>query len=222
MVIMKKLLYFLILLISFNLIETSLKFNIPSYKDKCYQQEIYLEGALLIRYDLTGYEPFFKGPEEKELFNNIRISIKDETGKIIYETSLKGRKDKFVVHIRESKIYYVCTRYYKPRGGKELPASILFGLKIRNDYEYTDIDNTLHKSDVNNFWRKIREIKKDMLPSIESAKQELQEEDNTAKSIISCTNTYYKLCIIQLVIILVLSIYIVVTYQDFFKKKSLI
>ena len=80
----------------------------------------------------------------------------------------------------------------------------------------------MHKSDVNNFWRKIREIKKDMLPSIESAKQELQEEDNTAKSIISCTNTYYKLCIIQLVIILVLSIYIVVTYQDFFKKKSLI
>ena len=61
-----------------------------------------------------------------------------------------------------------------------------------------------------------------MFPSIESAKQELQEEDKTAKSIISSVNTYYKLCCVQLAIILIITIYTVVSYQDFFKRKSLI
>ena len=219
----KKIIYiFLSLLLSFHFIESSLKFNIPSHKDKCFQQDVYLEGAVLIRYDLTGYEPFFKGPEQNQLFNSIKVFIKDEKGKNIYETNLKGRKDKFVVHITESQTYYICARYFKPRGGKELPPSVLFGLKIRNDYQYTDIDSTLHKNDVDNFWQKIRAIRKDMFPSIESAKQELQEEDKTAKSIISSVNTYYKLCCVQLAIILIITIYTVVSYQDFFKRKSLI
>ena len=211
-----------LLLISFCFIKSSLKFNVPSYRDKCFQHDQYLPGALLLRYDLTGYEQYFKGPEEKELFNNIKIFIKNQKGQNVFETSLKGRKDKFVAFLREADNYLVCVRYFKPRRGKELPGNVLMGLKIRSDYDYTDIDNSLHREDVNNFWRKIRAIKKDMSPSIESAKQELQEEDKTAKSMISSINTYYKLCCVQLVIILVLTIYIVITYQDFFKKKSLI
>jgi hypothetical protein len=59
------------------------------------------------------------------------------------------------------------------------------GLKIRNDYQYTELENSLHKEDVNNFWKKIRNLKKDIRPSIEAAKVELKEEDKTAKSIIS-------------------------------------
>ena len=96
------------------------------------------------------------------------------------------------------------------------------GLKIRNDYLYTGIDNSLQKEDINNFWKKIRNIQKDIRPSIEAAKKELNEEDKTAKSLISSINTYYKLCCIQLVIIIVSTIYTVITYQDFFKKKSII
>ncbi len=61
-----------------------------------------------------------------------------------------------------------------------------------------------------------------MVPSIEAAKKEIKEEDNTAKSIISSINTYYKLCCIQLVIIIVITIHTVVSYQDFFKRKSII
>ena len=98
----------------------------------------------------------------------------------------------------------------------------MMGLKIRNDYVYTDMDKTLQKEDINNFWKKIRNIKKDIRPSIEASKNELNEEDKTAKSLISSINTYYKLCCIQLVIIIVATIYTVVSYQDFFKKKSII
>ncbi len=211
-----------LLLASFTFIQSSLKFNIPSYRDKCFQQDIYLEGTVLIRYDLTGFEDYFKGKEQQELFNNIKIFIKNEKGQNVYETSLKSRKDKFAVLLKDAQTYQICTRYFKPRRGKELPGFVMMGLKIRNDYHYTSVDNSLHKEDVNNFWKKIRDIRKDMVPSIEAAKKEIKEEDNTAKSIISSINTYYKLCCIQLVIIIVITIHTVVSYQDFFKRKSII
>ena len=183
-----------LIIISFNLIKSSLKFNIPSYRDKCFQTEIYIEGTLLIRYDLTGFENYFKGKEEQELFNNIKIFIKDGKGKNVYETSLKSRKDKFVIFLKDPQVYLICTRYFKPPRGRELPGFVVMGLKIRNDYLYTGIDNSLQKEDINNFWKKIRNIQKDIRPSIEAAKKELNEEDKTAKSLISSINTYYKLC----------------------------
>jgi hypothetical protein len=214
--------YFLVILTIFKNINSSLKFNIPSYRDKCFQTEIYTEGTLLIRYDLIGFEEFFKDKEQEELFKNIKIFIKNEKGKNVYETSLKNRKDKFAVLLKEAQVYQICTRYFKPRRARELPGFVMMGLKIRNDYQYTELENSLHKEDVNNFWKKIRNLKKDIRPSIEAAKVELKEEDKTAKSIISSINIYYKLCIIQLVIIILVSVYTVVTYQDFLKKKSII
>ena len=214
--------YFFVILTIFKNINSSLKFNIPSYRDKCFQTEIYTEGTLLIRYDLIGFEEFFKDKEQEELFKNIKIFIKNEKGKNVYETSLKNRKDKFAVLLKEAQVYQICTRYFKPRRARELPGFVMMGLKIRNDYQYTELENSLHKEDVNNFWKKIRNLKKDIRPSIEAAKVELKEEDKTAKSIISSINIYYKLCIIQLVIIILVSVYTVVTYQDFLKKKSII
>ena len=218
----KNLFYLFIILTIIDHINSSLKFNIPSYRDKCFQTETYIEGALLIRYDLTGFEDFFKGKEQEQLFNNIKIFIKNEKGQNVYETSLKNRKDKFVVLLKEPQVYQICTRYFKQRRDRELPNFVMMGLKIRNDYQYTELENSLHKEDVYNFWKKIGNLKKDMRPSIEAAKLELKEEDKTAKSMISSINIYYKLCIIQLVIIILVSIFTVVTYQDFLKKKSII
>ena len=103
-----------LIIISFNLINSSLKFNIPSYRDKCFQTEIYLEGTLLIRYDLIGFENYFKGQEQQELFNNIKIFIKNDKGQNVYETSLKSRKDKFAIFLKDPQVYYICTKYFKP------------------------------------------------------------------------------------------------------------
>ena len=215
-------LFMLIFLLSFDLIESSLKFNIPSFRDKCFNKELFIETNLLIRYDLTGFEKDFNSNEQIELFKNIKIFVKNEKGINIYETELKNRKGKLPVHITEYGNYLICTRYYKPRRGKDLPNSVVMGLKLGTDFQYTNIEQSLHKEDINNFWRKIRDIKKDIRPSIESSKQELKEEDKTAKSIISSVNTYYKLCCIQLVIIIVVTIYTIFMYQDFFKQKSII
>ena len=215
--------HILLIITSLNLINSSLKFNIPSYRDKCFQQEIYIEGSLLIRYDLTGFEPYFKTKEEQqELFNSIKIFIKDEKDNNVYETSLKSRKDKFVVLLKEPQTYQICTHYYKPYRGKELPGFVLMGIKIRNDYLSTEIEQSLSKKDVNHFRKKIKNLKKHMVPSIESAKREIQEEDNTAKSMIKSINIYHTLCYIQLAIIIVITIFTLFSYQGFFKNRTVI
>ena len=212
----------ILFLLLFNLIETSLKFNIPTYREKCFSQEVYVEETILVKYDLTGFEKHYQGDAQNELFKSIKIFIKNEKNKIIYETELKSRKEKFAVFLKERGNYQICTRFFRPRRGRELPSSVLMGLKIRNDYQYTNLDESLHREDVNNFWRKIRDIKKAIRPSIEASKLELNEEDKTAKSIIGSVNTYYKLCCLQLVIIVVMTLHIIFTYQEFFKKNSII
>ena len=217
-------LVFFLILCSFNLVETSLKFTIPSYKDKCFQHTILVSSTLIIHYHLSGYEKDFNENEQKELFNNIKITIKkEESGQIVYETPLKGRKDKFPVLIEEYATYLVCARYYKPRRAKDLPNYVLLGIKLGTSYDYySEVGNSLQKSDVQHFWKKIREIKRDMSPTIEASRLELKAEDKTAKSIISSINTYYILCCVQLVIIVIVTIFTIVSYKDFFKTKSII
>ena len=217
-----KKLSFLFIIFHINIIHCSLKFNIPNYRDKCFQQELYIGGAIQVRYDLSGHEKYFQGKELQELFKNIKIFIQSDKGKKIYETSLKSRKDKFVVHIKEPDIYYICARYYKPNRGREIPGDVVMGLKIRNDFYWTDLKKSIHQEDVQHFWRKIRDIKKDMFPTIESAKQEIKEEDDTAKMMVSSINTYYKLAIVQLFVIVIFSSLTVYKYKDYFKKKSII
>ena len=199
-----------------------MKFNIPTDHDKCYGQDFYLEGNLLIKYDLTGFERDFNENEQKTLFQNIKVFIKNENNKNIYETELKSRKEKFAIRIKEPGHYQICARYFKPRRGRFLSSNVLMSLKIRTDYGNKDIKDGLMREDVNNFWKRIHEIKRDIRPSIEAAKIELIEEDKTAKGIISSVNIYYKLCCIQLAIVIILNIYILVTYKDFFKEVSII
>ena len=211
--------YIYLILISFNFIESSLKFNIPAYRDKCFQEDIYIEGTILIRYDLTGFEKYFQGNEQTELFKNIKIFIKNSNDKKIYETELKSRKDKFVIYLEEAGTYQICTRYFKPYRGKELPGSVLMGLKIRSDYHYKELEQSLHKNDIKDFWKRIRNIKQDMYPTIQAEKNEIEEEDKTAKSMISSINTYYRLCLVQLIIIILITGFTLFSYRSFFKNK---
>ena len=211
-----------LIIISFNYTESSLKFNIPSHRDKCFQQEIYLEGTLLIRYDISGFEKYFKGTKQDEFFHNIKILVKNEKGRSIYESFLKNRKDKIAIYIKYPEIYQVCARYFKSPGEKDLPNEILMGIKIRNDFHYTEIDNSLHKDDVKDFWKRISTIKKDMIPSLEVEKKEIEEEDNTAKSMIHSINTYKALCLLQLIIIIFMTTFTLYSFKNYFKSKSII
>ena len=110
----------------------------------------------------------------------------------------------------------------KPRRGKDLNNNILMALKLSTDYDIKYLDDGLKKTDVFNFWEKIFTLYKEMRSSIEAAKLELNEEDNTAKSMIYSINLYYKLCWIQLSVIILLTIFNLWSYKDYFKKLSLI
>ena len=214
---------FYLMLISFNYIKSSLKFNIPSNHEKCFQQEIYLEGTLLIRYDLSGFEKYFKGPEEQfQLFQNIHIKIKNEIGHDVHISELKSRKDKFAIYLKHTGIYQICVYYNKPNNLRELPDDILMGLKIRSDYHYTEIEKSLHKNDIKDFWNRIKAIKKDIFPSIEAEKKEIEEEDITTKSMINSIYTYYYLCLFQLIIVIVMIIFTIGNFKKYFKSISII
>ena len=214
---------FLILISIFNEIKSYLKFNIPSDYDKCFEKEVYSEGSILIKYDLTGYDKEFKNEnEQKNLFKNIKIFIKNKKNKNIYETELKSRKEKLAVKLQGPDRFKICARYNKPYRGRELNKDILLALKLTSNYDYKELNVNLKKSDVSNFWEKIYSIKRDMRDSIEAAKSEINDEDSSAKSMISSINLYYKLCCIQLSVIILLTIFNLWSYKDYFKKISLI
>ena len=214
---------FYLMLISFNYIKSSLKFNIPNDHEKCFQQEIYIEGTLLIRYDLSGFEKYFKGPEEQfQLFQNIHIKIKNEIGHDIHISELKSRKDKFAIYLKYTGIYQICVYYNNPNNLRELPDDILMGLKIRSDYHYTEIEKSLHKNDIKDFWNRIKAIKKDIFPSIEAEKKEIEEEDITTKSMINSIYTYYYLCLFQLIIVIIMIIFTIGNFKKYFKSISII
>ena len=118
--------------------------------------------------------------------------------------------------------FKICARYNKPYRGRELNKDILLALKLTSNYDYKELNVNLKKSDVSNFWEKIYSIKRDMRDSIEAAKSEINDEDSSAKSMISSINLYYKLCCIQLSVIILLTIFNLWSYKDYFKKISLI
>ena len=220
---LRELTNFLILISIFNEIKTYLKFNIPSDYDKCFEKEVYSEGSILIKYDLTGYDKEFKNEnEQKNLFKNIKIFIKNKKNKNIYETELKSRKEKLAVKLQGPDRFKICARYNKPYRGRELNKDILLALKLTSNYDYKELNVNLKKSDVSNFWEKIYSIKRDMRDSIEAAKSEINDEDSSAKSMISSINLYYKLCCIQLSVVVLLTIFNLWSYKDYFKKISLI
>ena len=61
-----------------------------------------------------------------------------------------------------------------------------------------------------------------MIPSITSSKIELDEEDKMAKKIISTSELYFKLTIIQLVLIVIIAIYQIFNIKKFLTSKQII
>ena len=216
-------LLFCLILISFNYIKCSLKFNIPSDHEKCFQQEIYIAGTILIRYDLSGFEKYFKSEEEQyQLFQSIHIRIKSEKGNDVHISELKSRKDKFALYLEHIGVYQICVYYNKPKNLIELPDDIFMGLKIRSDYHYTEIDKSLHKDDIKEFRNRIKTIKRDIFPSIEAEKKEIEEEDITSQSMINSIYTYYYLCLLQLIIVIIMIIFTIGNFKKYFKSISII
>ena len=205
----------------FNFCTPSLKFNIPNNRDKCFTEEIYTNGTLLIRYDLKGIE-VIKPEFQEKVLKNIKLFVKNPKGNIIRELYLIDRKGKFALFTDMEGTYQICSRYYKSWSITELPKEVLLGIKIRTDYDYQPLEESLEKKDIDHFLEEMRVLKSKVLPSITSSKIELDEEDKMAKAIISTSKLYFNLAIVQLVLIIIIAVYQIFSVKNFLKSKQII
>ena len=205
----------------FNLYHSSLKFNIPNNRDKCFSEEMYQDGTLLVRYDLKGVESIKKEHQENVL-NNIKLFVKDPTDKIIRELYLINRKGKFAFQAEKEGFYKICARYYKTWSVKNLPQDVLLGIKLRSDYEYKEIENSLQIKDVENLVNQIKNLKYKVIPSISSSRKEIDEEDKMAKAMISTSNLYFLLTLIQVILIFIVVFYQIFNLKRFLSSKKII
>ena len=220
-IIRKKFLFLIILFILFNYSISSLKFNIPNNREKCFQEEIFSYGTFLIRYDLKGTNSINPKYKQKVL-QNIKIFVRDPKGKIIHEINLLEQKGKFAINAEEEGHYYICARYYKVWGVSDLPKDVLLGIKIRSDFIYKKVEDSLKTQDVNNFVEQINSLKYRVITPIDSSKKEIDEEDKMAKAIISTSNLYFTLSIIQMILIIIIAVYQILNTKKFLSNKRLI
>ena len=88
-----------------------------------------------------------------------------------------------------------------------MPKDVLLGIKISHDYSSKDVDEGLKRNDVDNLREQISSLKYKMVPSISSSKKEIDEEDKMAKAMISTSNLYFILALIQIILIFIIAIY---------------
>ena len=213
---------FLIYLLSlFCFINSSLKFNIPNNRDKCFAQEIYSEGTLLIRYDLNGLNAI-KSEDQEKVLSNIKIFVKNPRGKIVHELYLNSRKGKFAIYVTINGYYQICSRFYKTWTYSNLPKEVVLGIKLRSDYEYKELQQGLHREDLNEFIQKMLAVRKNVVPSIHVSKLEIEEEDKMAKAIISTSNLYFILSLIQIILIFIIAFYQIFHTRKFLYSKRII
>jgi len=205
----------------FSMSYSSLKFNIPNNREKCFVEELYMKGTLLVRYDLKGIESIKPENQEKAI-KNIKIFVKNEKGKNLHELFLNSPKGKFAVNIQERGMYFICTKYHKSWSLQELPKDVVLGIKIRNDFEYKEIESSLHKKDLDDFVGSMMLVKRNVIPSIAVSKMELDEEDKTAKAIISTSTLYFKLTIVQMILIIIIAFYQIFNLRKFLASKRII
>ena len=218
-----KIIYTLSLLCLISQINSSLKFNIPSNRETCFMEELYGETPLLIRYDLTGFTEAIKQEDQNEVLRNIKITIKNQQDKVVNELNLPHRKDKYVYHSIEEGRYKICVKFYRTWKYKELPKTVFLKLKFSTLFSNYGVEvEGLKKEDVKNFEDKLNSLKRLTHPSIASAKLEVKTEDETAQSIISTSNLYYKLTLIQIILIFVVTIYHVINFNKYLSGKRII
>ena len=212
---MKSLILFFIFL---KYIFCILKFKIKN--EKCFIQQIFLETSVLIRFDLTGIENISNNILQN-VYENLKIYIKDQNSTVIYKESIKKSKGKFVEFIKKSGIYFICSIYEGNLNENEIK-NLFFGIKISNEFESKDINKALNKDSLEFFNKKINKINNELIPSMNLQKNEIDEEDETSLKIINSSKFYFNLTVIQILLIIIVAIYYVLQFKKYLFIRRLI
>ena len=214
--------FFLFFIFHINIIFCSLKFKIPKKSERCFIQQIYLETSVLIRFDLSGFEEISDNKILQNIYDNLQIYIKTQNSTIIYKESIKKNKGKFVQFLKEPGTYFICSNYVGYYNENNFPKNLLFGIKISNEYESKDIDKALNKDTLEIFNKKIKKINNELIPSMNLQKKELEEEDETSRKIISASEWYFNLTVIQILLIILVAFYYVLQFKKYLTVRRLI
>ena len=210
----------IIFILFFKFIFSILKFKIPLKNEKCFIQQIFLETSVLIRFDLTGIEQISNNILQN-IYENLKIYIKDQNSTVIYKESIKKSKGKFVEFIKKSGIYFICSIYEGKINENEIK-NLFFGIKISNEFESKDIEKALNKDSLEFFNKKIIKINNELIPSMNLQKNEIDEEDETSLKIINSSKFYFNLTVIQILLIIIVAIYYVLQFKKYLFIRRLI
>ena len=210
----------IIFILFFKFIFSILKFKIPLKNEKCFIQQIFLETSVLIRFDLTGIENISNNILQN-VYENLKIYIKDQNSTVIYKESIKKSKGKFVQFIKKSEIYFICSIYEGKLNENEIK-NLFFGIKISNEFESKDINKALNKDSLEFFNKKINKINNELIPSMNLQKNEIDEEDETSLKIINSSKFYFNLTVIQILLIIIVAIYYVLQFKKYLFIRRLI
>lgn len=210
----------IIFILFFKFIFSILKFKIPLKNEKCFIQQIFLETSVLIRFDLTGIEQISNNILQN-IYENLKIYIKNQNSTVIYKESIKKSKGKFVQFIKKSGIYFICSIYEGNLNENEIK-NLFFGIKISNEFESKDIEKALNKDSLEFFNKKIIKINNELIPSMNLQKNEIDEEDETSKKIINSSKFYFNLTVIQILLIIIVAIYYVLQFKKYLFIRRLI
>ena len=219
---MKKIAFFTFALFLFSLSNCSLKFSIPVNREKCFIEQTIFNGSLLIRYDISGFQNLTE-TEINEVLQNIKIFVKtEETGRSS-RYDVESRKGKIAISTVEGQSYRICTKYTNSKTwGVKKPDELSIGLKLSNDWEEINVDQALNKETLGHFQSKIQELKSKVNEPILSQKRTLKMEDKSAREIIKTSRLYFNLTIFQLIFVIGIGMFHLITFRRFLSSNKII
>lgn len=199
---------------------SSLKFDLPINKYKCFLEDISFEATLLIRYDLS----FPNITNTNEIIKNVEILVTNDNGVKASNFYLEKRKGKFAVYLKEESIYRICVKYHKSYSIPNPPQGTLMGIKLSTEYEANEpkVEEALQKEEIEIFKKKIKDIKSELDPSVNVQEKEIRNENRTAKKIIKSGRLYYYATIIQLIVVIGVGMYHLINFRRFLSSNKII
>lgn len=196
----------------------SLKFVIQNKEKRCFIENVDGAGVFMVKYNVGGFESETTEEEERHVSENFRFDVhKDGNDKYpFFSFTIKNKKGKQAINTEGIKEIKICFTYEKGISRKVKDHKDLYiGLKFyaeNTQEQYSE--QSLTKDAVNSFRGKVNLIKSIFNPFLVSQKTEMDQEDQTAKTIISTSTMYYYLAFIQIGIMLLVTL----RYITMFKK----
>lgn len=208
------------LIILIKLTYESLKFPIPTDREKCFIEEIGIGDSILIRWDIAGL------PEDKEkadkAISNIRLTVRSSTGEQIHSKAFPNKKDKIVLTPKTDGSFYICTRYYEGWGERQ-PQGLYMGLKISSQYTLdVNYSKALGKESVVKLDNRIEHIHQKILSSTKIQDRDIKEELETATAILKSSTLYFNLTVIQLIAVIGVGMYQILMFKKYLSINKII